>query len=214
MNGMLTSVNEENVIENREKEKWNDSPWLERKSFRIVLISTFAALVVVMGYMLAFLPNVELFTLMIFLSGFVLGKRDGAIVGLMSSFIFVSFNPYGLSPLPLFAYQLAHYSLVGIIGGITGKYLGKKEYFKPNEDLYVFRVVLLFAIVGAVITFVYDILSTLIGAMSIFGTLDTFWAIYLFGLPFTTVHLIGNTLGFIFVLPGLIQLIYRLLDIS
>jgi uncharacterized membrane protein len=198
----------------RELEKSNGIPWLERKSFRIALLSTFTALSVVLGYMLVFLPNIELFTLMIFLSGFILGKRDGAVIGLMSSFIFVFFNPYGVSPLPLFAYQLAHYSLVGILGGLTHSYLNKKKYFEPEEDLYVFRVILLFAIIGAIITFVYDILSTLIGALSIFGTLETFWATYIFGLPFTTIHLIGNTLGFIFILPGLIQLIYRLLDLS
>jgi len=163
---------------------------------------------------LVFLPNIEVFTLMIFLSGFILGKRDGAIIGIMSSFIFVFFNPYGVSPLPLFAYQLAHYSLVGFLGGLTHSYLKKKDYFKPEEDLYVFRVILLFAIIGTLVTFVYDILSTLIGALSIFGTLETFWATYIFGLPFTTIHLIGNTLGFIFILPGLIQLIYRLLDLS
>jgi energy-coupling factor transport system substrate-specific component len=201
-------------MEERQEEKSNGTPWLERKSFRIALLSTFTALAVVLGYMLVFLPNIEIFTLMIFLSGFILGKRDGAVVGLMSSFIFVFFNPYGISPLPLFAYQLAHYSLVGILGGLTHSYLRRKAYFKPEEDLYVFRVILLFAIIGAVITFVYDILSTLIGAISIFGTLETFWATYIFGLPFTIIHLIGNTLGFIFILPGLIQLIYRLLDLS
>ena len=201
-------------MEEIQEEKSNGTPWLERKSFRIALLSTFTALSVVLGYMLIFLPNIELFTLMIFLSGFILGKRDGAAVGLMSSFIFVFFNPYGVSPLPLFAYQLAHYSLVGILGGLTHSYFRNKAYFKPEEDLYVFRVILLFAIIGAVITIVYDILSTLIGAISIFGTLETFWATYIFGLPFTTIHLIGNTLGFIFILPGLIQLIYRLLDLS
>ncbi|MFX1338233.1 MAG: ECF transporter S component [Promethearchaeota archaeon] len=197
-----------------EQEKSNGSPWLEKNTFRIVLISTFAALTVVMGYMLVFIPNIELVTLMIFLSGFILGKKDGAIIGLMSSFIFVFFNPYGVSPLPLFAYQLGHYSLVGILGGMTHNFLKNREYFKPEEDLYVFRVLLIFAIMGAIITFVYDILSTLIGALSIFGTLDTFWATYIIGLPFTTVHLIGNILGFIFILPGLIQLIYKMLDIS
>lgn len=102
-------------IEKIEEEKSNGIPWLERKSFRITLLSTFAALSVVLGYMLVFIPNIELFTLMIFLSGFILGKKDGAVVGLMASFIFVFFNPYGVSPLPLFAYQLAHYSLVGIL---------------------------------------------------------------------------------------------------
>lgn len=201
-------------LHQQELEKSNSTPWLERKTFRIALLSTFTALSVVLGYMLVFLPNIEIFTLMIFLSGFILGKRDGAVIGLMSSFIFVFFNPYGISPLPLFAYQLAHYSLVGILGGLTHSYLKKKDYFKPEEDLYVFRVLLLFAIIGALVTFVYDILSTLIGALSIFGTIETFWATYIFGLPFTTIHLIGNTLGFIFILPGLIQLIYRLLDLT
>jgi len=210
----LTPKNEKPKSDLEEPEKSNGTPWLERSTFRIALLSTFAALAVVIGYMLVFLPNIELFTLMIFLAGFILGKKDGAIIGLMSSFIFVFFNPYGVSPLPLFAYQLAHYSLVGALGGISQNFLRKKEYFKPEDDLYVFRVVLIFAIIGAVITFVYDILSTLIGALSIFGTLDTFWVTYIIGLPFTTVHLIGNTLGFIFILPGLIQLIYRLLDIS
>ncbi len=207
-------MNEKQKLEFEESEKSNGTPWLERSTFRIALLSTFTALSVVLGYMLVFLPNIEIFTLMIFLTGFILGKRDGAISGLMSSFIFVFFNPYGVSPLPLFAYQLAHYSLVGILGGISHSLLRKKDYFKPEEDLYVFRVLLIFAIIGAVVTFVYDILSTLIGALSIFGTLDTFWATYLIGLPFTTVHLIGNTLGFIFILPGLIQLIYKMLDIT
>ena len=71
-------------------EKSTGTIWLERKSFRIALISTFTALSVVLGYMLVYLPNIEVFTLMIFLSGFILGKRDGAIVGFMSSFIFVA----------------------------------------------------------------------------------------------------------------------------
>ncbi len=201
-------------IHDREGEKSSRSIWLERKSFRIALISTFAALSVVLGYMLVYLPNIELFTLMIFLSGFILGKRDGAIVGLMSSFIFVFFNPYGVSPLPLFAYQLGHYMLVGFVGGLTSNYMNKKDFFKPEEDLYVIKVILIFAIIGAVLTFTYDVFSTLIGAIAIFGTLETFWITYLIGLPFTTVHLIGNTLGFIFILPGLIQLIYKILDIS
>ncbi len=201
-------------LEQEVQEKSSKSIWLERKSFRIALISTFAALSVVLGYALAFIPNVELFTLMIFLSGFILGKRDGAIVGLMSSFIFVFFNPYGVSPLPLFAYQLSHYALVGFVGGLTSNYMNKKEFFKPEEDLYVIKVILIFAIIGAVLTFIYDVLSTLIGAITIFGTLETFWITYIIGLPFTTVHLIGNTLGFIFILPGLIQLIYKILDIS
>lgn len=197
-----------------EQERASKSNLLERKTFRVALISIFTALAVVVGYALVFIPNVELFTLMIFLAGFILGKRDGIVVGLMSSFIFVFFNPYGVSPLPLFSYQLAHYSLVGLCGGLTHGYLRKKEFFKPTEDLYVFPVILVFAAIGACITFTFDVITTLIIAVVFYGTIDSFWPVYLFGLPFTIVHLVGNTLGFIFILPLLIQITYKLLDLD
>ena len=216
---MLFLVKKQSEIEkvkeiNEKQEYVSKTIWLERNSFRFSLLGMFAALTVVLGYMLVYLPNIELFTLMIFLSGFILGKRDGVIVGLMSSFIFVFFNPYGVSPLPLFAYQLFHYALVGFLGGIMCNYLGKKKFFKPDEDLYVLPVLIIFAITGALITFTYDVISTLIGALVIYGTLESFWPVYIIGLPFTTIHLIGNTLGFIFILPMLIQLVYKMLDIS
>ncbi|MFX1392561.1 MAG: ECF transporter S component [Promethearchaeota archaeon] len=209
----ITTEEKEDIII-KEKEKESQAVWLERKSFRVALLGIFTALAVVLGYALVFIPNIELFTLMIFLAGFIMGKRDGAIVGLMSSFIFVFFNPYGVSPLPLFAYQLVHYALVGFLGGVICNFLNKKDFFKPEEDLYVFPVLIIFAITGAVITFTFDVISTFIGALVFYGTLESFWPTYIIGLPFTTIHLIGNTLGFIFILPALIQLIYKMLDIS
>jgi uncharacterized membrane protein len=154
----------------KEGEKSSQTVWLERASFRVALMGIFTALAVVLGFALVFIPNVELFTLMIFLAGFIMGKKDGAVVGLMSSFIFVFFNPYGVSPLPLFAYQLAHYALVGFLGGVMCSYLSRKEFFKPEDDLYVFPVLLIFALTGAVITFTFDVISTLIGALVIYGT--------------------------------------------
>jgi hypothetical protein len=71
---------------------------------------------------------------------------------------------------------------------------------------------LLFGFLGAIITFVFDILSTLFGGFVVSVTIDYFIVTYLFGIVFTTIHLIGNTLIFIFLLPGLIQLIMKLLD--
>ena len=193
-------------------EKSSDSIWLEQKSFRITLISIFTALAVVLGYALAYLPNIEVFTLMIFLAGFFLEKKDGAIVGLMSSFIFVFFNPYGVSPLPLFAYQLFHYSLTGCLGGLVGTYLRKKDYFNPKESLYIPKIMGFLGIIGASITFSFDIITTLIGALLFYKGFASFILAYLSGLVFTTLHFIGNTLGFIFLLPGLIELVHKLLD--
>jgi len=211
------------------EEKENHIIWIEKKSSKFVLIGVFTALSVVIGYMLAYLPNIELFTLMIFLSGFMLGSFKftykkgfvhylifpfiylvsfcGTIVGFFSSLIFAIFNPFGPSPLLLMVVQLIYYSLVGFLGGLTKKYLDTKDYFNPNKDLYVLKIILLFALLGGVMTFSYDIISTFVGSVS-FGI--PFIPYYLSGIVFTTLHLIGNVLGFIFILPILIQLIGKL----
>lgn len=195
-----------------ETEKINNSVWLERKTFRIALIGIFTALTIVLGYLLADIPNIEVFTMMIFLSGFIMSKKEGAIIGLLSASIFTFFNTYGASPPPLFVYQLIHYSITGVLGGLTKDFLRNKEYFKPTEDLYIFRIMLLFGFLGAVITFVFDILSTLFGGFMVSITIDYFIASYLLGIVFTTVHLIGNVLIFVLLLPGLIQVIMKLID--
>ncbi len=192
-------------------EKENDLAWLERKSFRIALISTFTALSVVVGYLLAIIPNIELFTLMIFLSGFILGKRDGMVIGFFSSFIFCFFNPFGPSPLPLLAFQLFHYSLTGLWGGLLSNYFRKKDFYKKDGDLFIFPVMVIFGFLGALITIFFQIFSSLTSVLSIFGTINEFLPYFLSGIIFTIIHIIGNTLGFIFILPGLIPLINKML---
>lgn len=201
----------ESEIKVVDQEISNHSTWLERKSFRIALISTFTALAIVLGYLLAYIPNIELFTLTIFLSGFILGKRDGMIVGLLSSLIFCFFNPFGASPLPLLAFQLTHYSITGLIGALTGNLLQKKISFESNDDLYKLTVMIIFGVIGALITSSFQIFSSLVNVLSYFGTVDEFLPYFLTGIIFTAIHIIGNTLGFIFILPGLIQLIKKML---
>jgi len=193
-------------------ERVNSSVWLERKTFRISLIATFTALAIVLGYAMAYIPNIEVFTLMIFLSGFIMNKKEGAIIGLLSASIFTFFNPLGPSPPPLFIYQLIHYSLTGITGGLTKDFMLNRKFFKPKEDLYVYQVMVIFGIIGGILTFLFDILSTLFGGFTVSTSIDYFIASYLFGIVFTTIHLIGNTLVFVFLLPGLIQIILKLVD--
>ena len=209
LNAQISKTDDSEILNS---ERVNSSVWLERKSFRISLIATFTALAIVLGYAMAYIPNIEVFTLMIFLSGFIMGKKEGAIIGLLSASIFTFFNPLGPSPPPLFIYQLIHYSLTGISGGLTKNFMLNRKFFKPNEDLYVFQVMVIFGVIGGILTFLFDILSTLFGGFVVSPTLDYFIASYLFGLVFTTVHLIGNILIFVFLLPGLIQIIMKLVD--
>ncbi|MFX1240120.1 MAG: ECF transporter S component [Promethearchaeota archaeon] len=193
-----------------EQEKVNHSIWLERTSFRIALISTFIALAIVLGYLLVQIPNIELFTLTIFLSGFILGKRDGVIVGFLSSFIFCFFNPFGASPLPLLAFQLGYYSLIGLSGAIISSLFIKKRIINFDDDMYKFSVMVILGFIGAFMTLNFQVISTLIDVLT-YGTINQFIARFLTGAIFTIVHIVGNTLGFIFILPGLIQLANKML---
>lgn len=204
-----TKESVENVDLEREKE--NYSVWLEKKSFRIALISTFTALGIVLGYLLAYLPNIELFTLTIFLSGFTLGRRDGMIVGFLSSLIFCFFNPLGASPLPLLAFQLTHYSLTGLLGALTNDVLNKRSFFSFDEDLYNFPVMVIFGILGAIITTSFQVFSSLVNVFTFYDSIEEFLPYFIIGIPFTITHIIGNTLGFIFILPGLIYLVHNML---
>jgi len=209
LNAQILKIDDTQMLNS---EKVNSSVWLERKSFRISLIATFTALAIVLGYAMAYIPNIEVFTLMIFLSGFIMGKKEGAIIGLLSASIFTFFNPLGPSPPPLFIYQLIHYSLTGISGGLTKSFMLKRKFFKPKEDLYVYQVMVIFGVIGGILTFIFDILSTLFGGFMVSTSIDYFIATYVLGLVFTTVHLIGNILVFVFLLPGLIQIIMKLVD--
>lgn len=186
--------------------------WMDRISFRIAFIATFTALAVVLGYLLAFIPNIELFTLVIFLSGFILGIREGVIIGALSSLIFVFFNPIGASPPPLLVYQVFHYTLTGLSGALTSKFLKNRKFYSPKEDLYRLPIMIILGIIGLIITTGYQILSALVDVFVYFGTLGEFLPYFLTGIPFTIVHIVGNVLGFTFILPGLIQLIYKLLN--
>jgi len=211
---LTAQISKTDDIKILDSERVNSSVWLERKSFRISLIATFTALAIVLGYAMAYIPNIEVFTLMIFLSGFIMGKKEGAIIGLLSASIFTFFNPLGPSPPPLFIYQLIHYSLTGISGGLTKNFMLNRKFFKPNEDLYVYQVMVIFGVVGGILTFLFDILSTLFGGFTVSTSIDYFIASYLLGIVtmFTPVHLIGNILGFVFLLPGLIQVIMKLVE--
>ncbi|MFX1324167.1 MAG: hypothetical protein ACFE8N_04365 [Promethearchaeota archaeon] len=186
--------------------------WLDRISFRIAFIATFTALAVVLGFFLAFIPNIELFTLIIFLSGFILGIREGMIIGALSSLIFIFFNPFGASPPPLFLYQLFHYTMTGLSGALTSRFLKKRKFYSPKEDLYRLPIMIILGITGLIITTSFQLLSTLVDVFVYFGTIGEFLPYFLTGIPFTIIHIVGNMLGFTFILPGLIQLIYKLLN--
>ena len=86
----------------------------------LVRAAIFCAMAIAMGYSLMMVPNIELITVIIFLSGVTLNLWWGALVGLVAMGIYSGLNPLGsgLSFPPLFFAQIIAMSLCGIIGGL------------------------------------------------------------------------------------------------
>ena len=76
-----------------------------------------AGLAVAMNHALAPIPNVELTSLTIFLSGVLLGSMGGALTGAAATVAFSVTNPMGAAAPPLLLAQVLGYGLWGAAGG-------------------------------------------------------------------------------------------------
>lgn len=157
---------------------------------KITLIAMFVGVAVGFGYALSFLPNVELITFTIFTSGIVLGPVYAMLVGLLSFAIYSFFNPYGISPFPLFLTQIAGGIVIGFAGGTFGKLVVKVQ---NNLVRSVFS-----ALAGLIVTFIYDVLTNIGAYVSIGNPSVSLWLFIAGGLSFAFVHLVSNTLVFFF----------------
>lgn len=129
---------------------------LNRKRRRIILTALFTALAVVLGYALAAVPNVELMTLCVFLSGVYNGVFCGAVTGVLSITFYSLFNPHGSALPPLLGAQIIGFLLAGAAGGLLRGVIRK-------------RGMLAAAVSGLFITLIYDILTTLASAYIALG---------------------------------------------
>ena len=90
-----------------------------QKRRKPVFVALLAALTVALGFLLTPVPNIELVTFSLFLSGYLLGLGSGLLTALVALLIFYGFNPYGSSigfP-PLFAAQIVAGLVIASLGG-------------------------------------------------------------------------------------------------
>jgi uncharacterized membrane protein len=170
------------------------------QTVEITRVGIFAAIAVTGGYLFAFVPNLEIYTASIFLSGVLLGKRNGVLVALVAQLIYGLVNPYGTSPLPLLIIQIASYILIGYSGGC----------FSAHKTEPVWISSLKYGVTGLLLTLQYDVLTFvgygLISGFSIAQMQSSFWA----GFLFYIVHWAGNALIFAFVLPLVLRGLTRI----
>jgi len=162
---------------------------MENRTRRIIQTGLFVALVVVLGYLLAEVPNVELMTVSVFLSGVILGRRSGIVVGVSSIMFYSLFNPYGPPLPPLVLAQIMGFALIGSAGGILRNSLVEK-----GKASYLFS-----ALAGLLLTLVYDSLTTVATVVVALGT-DGFVkglaGFFVAGALFIVVHTLSNTIVF------------------
>ena len=119
----------------------------------LVRAAIFCAMAIAMGYSLMMVPNIELITVIIFLSGLTLNLWWGALVGLVAMGIYSGLNPLGsgLSFPPLFFAQTISMSLCGLIGGLL-----KPIFFTKEFNAY---QLFFLAVTGFFVTVIYDIFT-------------------------------------------------------
>ena len=147
----------------------------------------FAAVSVALGFALIAIPNVEMITASIFLSGMLLRRMRGLIVGITAEFIYSALNPMGMAFPPLMAAQVITMGMVGYAGGLTAALVKERVYFN--------RAVII-GFIGFIITLNFDFWTTISFPLSAGFNMEQIITTLKLGVPFAIPHLAGNTIIF------------------
>jgi hypothetical protein len=173
------------------------------KTRKTLLASLLVAVVVSLGYALAGVPNIELMTITVYVSGFLLGPGYGAVIGGVSALLYSVFNPLGAALPPLLAAQIGGFAVAGVFGALTGPAVAR---LRRRYLAMVFAGVL-----GFSLTLFYD-LATNIGAFFVMtGTRELSGLVKFVGagLMFMGLHLLWNTVLFAVVLKPTLNVLIR-----
>lgn len=159
----------------------------------IAIVGVFSALAFAGAYLLLPLHNIEIFTTIIFVSGYLFGEKVGTLVGVIASALFAILNPFGISPLPLLLVQMASRGFVGYVGGRFGK-MNLAERGRPYR-------LFAFGLAGLVLTWIYIILALLSGIFTSGFSIEQLKVSFVFGIVSYSILSVGNILIFALVLP-------------
>ena len=166
---------------------------------KLVRASIFTALAIGLGFSLLMVPNVELISVVVFLSGLTLGVKWGILVGGTAELIFSVLNPFGSGLVfpPLLLSQIISMIIIGAVGGLLRPLFFKKALSKKS--------IAGLAITGFILTFIFDSLTTLSYPFSAGFDLPQTIGIYISGIGFTFLHQISNAIVFAVGVPSVIK---------
>lgn len=167
---------------------------------RAVLASLLVALIVAAGYALAGVPNVELVSFLVFVSGFLLGVRLGALVGGVAMGVHSLFNVMGAAVPPVLAAQVAAYAAIGSAGGAVGPFIERL----PRPAV----AALVAGATGLVLVLGYQLLVGVVTYFA-FARGSLLWAYLWGGIVFSAVHIAWNTALFLLAMRPTLSVLAR-----
>ncbi len=162
---------------------------------RVAYGGVLAAVAAAAGFALAGIPNVELVTLIVCLSGVLYGPLLGACVGGLAEAVFSLGNPLGPAPLPLLVGQVLGMAMAGAMGGALGAL--------PWPRRRAMRLALCGA-AGVLATLIFHVATD--GAYAAIARLT--WAYMLAGVPFYLVHVASNAVLFALAVPAVVEAVH------
>ncbi len=165
------------------------------KSKRVAIIANMTALALLGNYVLVPIPNVELGTVIIFITSLVFGLEIGIWTALLTSLIFASFNPWGPFIPQIWTTQVIAWMYVAAVGGMM----------RP-KDLTTFQSRRKMFITGGFLAFIFDLVTN-IGYSLAFGI--QYYIAVLFGLPFMIIHVVSTSIIMAVVVPAVEPILKR-----
>jgi len=166
----------------------------------VLLASLLVAMIFAAGQALAPIPNVELVTMLSFVSGYLLGPALGAVVGAAGMGAHSLFNVLGAVAPPVWVAQIACYGLTGWVGGVAGPGLARVHSRA--------RAALLCAFTGAVLVVVYQVAVNAV-AFYTFTNDVSVWTYVWAGVAFGAIQVAWNAVAFGVALPPMLRVLAR-----
>ncbi|MCD6249041.1 MAG: hypothetical protein J7J98_01755 [candidate division Zixibacteria bacterium] len=156
---------------------------MNRSTRLIARIALFSALIYVLSWSTALLPNVNFAFLIAFTAGYFWGAIPGILVGSVGMWLWTSFNPFGPAPLPIAVVQVVGLATCGLIGFLSRHLIDDSRIGRS-------RLVLLLAALLCTLAFYLPV--SLVDAW----LFQPFWPRLITGLSFMGISLISNMILF------------------
>ena len=146
-------------------------------------IALFSALIYVLSYATALLPNVSFVFFIVFAGGYLWGALPGLLIGLLGMWLWSSFNPFGPAALPLLIAQM-----IGAgFGGLMGAFLHRQ-----SDNGRIPPGTLRLVLAAIVCTVAYFLPVNGVDAW----LYQPFWPRFIGGMPWVAISIVSNAVIF------------------